>query len=139
MKFFIIAIIAILVLGLGAIGIFHYVLNVQYQGPSKESQLIGAGPVTRERVSLTFNLTSPDDNSISFGSDTLVSGKTSPNAVVILDLNNSYTSLEANSLGDFSTTLKLEQGINNLTATVFDELGNSKTESRTVYYSKEKL
>ncbi len=139
MRVFVIAVIAIVVLGLGFAGGLHYILNVQYQHPNQQAGLLDKGPVTREPVSLTLDLTNPDDNSISFESSVLISGKTSPNAVIILDLNHEYTSLEANSDGNFSTTLHLETGVNNLTTTAFDDLGNSKTDSRIVYYSTEKI
>lgn len=97
------------------------------------------GPVTTKPVSLTLNLSNPDDNLLVFIPDLLVSGKTAPQAVVIISLETVDLALEASSKGDFSTTLKLQDGVNNLTVSVFDNQGNSKTESKLIYYSGEKI
>lgn len=136
-KTFILAILVILISGLTFIGGLYYILNYQYQKPT--TSRLEDGPVTSAPVSLILNLNSPDDSLLTSDPDILVSGKSSPNAVVILNLNEDYSSLEANERGDFSATLKLIGGVNKLTLTAFDNLGNSKTENRTLYYSTEKI
>lgn len=96
-------------------------------------------PVTSKPVSLTLNLSAPEDNLLTFDPDLLLQGKTSPQAKVILILEKEDLALEANNFGDFSTTVKLTEGVNNITVAAFDNLGNKKSEERTVFYSKEKI
>lgn len=137
-KTFILAVLAILLSGLTFIAGLYYILNYQYQS-SNISPLLSGSPVTSEPVSLTLNLTDPGDNLLTTSAAILVSGKTSPMGIVILNLNEDYSSLEATTGGDFSATLKLAGGVNKLKVTVFDSLGNSKTDTRTLYYSTEKI
>lgn len=108
--------------------------------PQKEqNSLISSAPVTSEPVSLSFNLSSPDNNLLVFDSDLLVSGKTSPQATLVLSLDKEDWATEVDSTGNFSNTVNLKEGANNLIVTIFDSQGNSKSESRTIYYSKEKI
>jgi hypothetical protein len=69
----------------------------------------------------------------------LISGETTKGSTVILSLFEDDIPLEVSSDGNFSHTLKLDTGYNRLLVTSFDPNGNSKTESRTIYYSKEKI
>ena len=96
-------------------------------------------PVTKEPVSLTLNLSAPEDNLLVFDSDLLIAGKTSPKANVIISLDEDNFALEANDRGDFSTTVKVKNGPNKITVSSFDNLGNKKEENRMVFYSTEKL
>lgn len=137
-KTFVLTLSAILIFGLTFIGGLYYILNYQYQN-TNISPLLSGSPVTSEPVSLTLNLTDPSDNLLTTSSAILVTGETSPAAVVIFNLNEDYSSLEAGDKGGFSTTLKLTSGVNKLAVTVFDNLGNSKIENRTLYYSTEKI
>lgn len=132
---FIVSMLAILVFSTGLLLALYFYIN---QNPSGVN-FAQSEPVTREPVSLIFNLSSPDDNLLTFDSDLLVTGKTSPGSVIIISLNDDDQSLEVSSQGDFSTTLKLQPGVNSLTIASFDLLGNSKSEERTIYYSKEKI
>lgn len=134
-KFFIISMTTLLLLGLGfVLGLYFFI----YQDQSNKSPEV-AGPVTSEPVSLTFTLSAPDDNLLVFDPDILIAGKTSPHAFVILSTNQDDLSLETTSAGDFSTSIKLQPGLNFFKVTVFDEAGNSKEDNRTVYYSTEKI
>lgn len=106
---------------------------------TNQSSLVTSSPVTTEPVSISLNLSSPDDNILVFESSILISGKTSPNATVILSLDEEDRIIEAKASGNFSDTVKLKEGVNNLIISTFDNQGNGKSESRTIYYSKEKL
>lgn len=96
-------------------------------------------PVTREPISLILNLDSPDDNLLVNSPNLLVQGKTLPNIVVILSKNKEDLILQSSLAGDFSTTITLVEGVNQFNVAVFDDKGNSRIESRTVFYSKEKI
>lgn len=96
-------------------------------------------PVTKEPVSLTLNLTSPDDNILVFDSNLLVQGTTSKDALVILSSNSDDQILKVSHRGEFSTTIKLQEGLNKFIISSSDATGLNKQESRTVYYSKDKI
>lgn len=121
-----------------------YILALKYLStPPKLSKngLYGSTgqPVTNTPVSLTLNLNNPDDNLLVNSPNLLIQGKTLPSIVVILSQDNKDSILQSSNLGDFSTTITLTEGINLFSVAVFDDKGNLKQESRTVYYSKEKL
>lgn len=96
-------------------------------------------PVTSKPISLTLDLSSPDDNSLVFDNNLLVSGKTTSGAMVLITLNDDNQLIDAGNQGNFSLTIKLQLGGNQLIISSFDNLGNYKSESRTIYYSEEKL
>lgn len=106
---------------------------------TEQSSLISSTPVTSEPVSLSLNINNPDNNLLVFESDLLISGKTSPNTTLVLSLDKEDWVGNIDNLGNFSDTAKLKEGVNHLVVTVFDSQGNSKSESRTIYFSKEKL
>lgn len=134
-KFFIISMSMIFIVSLTLLGGLYLYLN---QGIPKQQE-VTSRPVTSEPVSLTLNLSSPDDSQLVFEPDILVQGKTTPNSVVLLSAEDKDMVVDTTPDGNFSLTLKLVAGLNRLDATVFDSQGNSKSENRTVYYSKEKI
>lgn len=111
-----------------------------YYQPSQNQALINSYPVTSEPVSLTLSLSSPDNNQLVFDPNLLIQGNTTPpGSTVILSLNDDNQAIETNSRGNFSATVKLQEGINTLSVAVFDNSGNNKREERVVYYSTEKI
>lgn len=119
-------------------GYFIWVYFLSNPNSGQENKLL-YNPVTQEPVSLTLNISSPDQNSLVFSEDLLVQGKTSSNAVVFLSLNDNDLVLETNSKGDFSQTIKLQKGANQIYISAADSAGNTKGETRTIYYSTEKI
>ena len=69
---------------------------------------------------LTLEVTSPINNSTVNTVSTLVKGKTSPNAEVFVN----EKELKADSNGEFSTTVTLEEGENYILVSANDEQGN---------------
>lgn len=132
---FIISMIFLLMVPLGAT--FYLYLSIN-DLPYEKLDVLTV-PVTQEPVSLTLNLSSPDDNVFTTSSDLLVQGKTSPKAEIILSTEAEDFVLETSSSGSFSTTIRLTEGVNSIEVSAFDDLGNNKDEQRTVYYSKEKI
>jgi hypothetical protein len=96
-------------------------------------------PVTEEPVSFTLQIDSPEEDSLVYKSEIKVTGKTSPDAVVIISTDEEDISTIAGSDGMFTTPMTIEQGANHLTITVFDGKGNSKSEERTIYFATEQL
>ncbi|KKS64487.1 hypothetical protein A3A14_03890 [Candidatus Daviesbacteria bacterium RIFCSPLOWO2_01_FULL_43_38] len=133
--FFIISMLGIFITGLLVLGGLYLFLNQE----TLKKQEVGISPVTSEPVSLTLNLSSPDENLLVFEPDILIQGKTTPNSIVLLSATDKDIAVDTTPDGNFSLTLKLKQGLNNLNLTVFDPQGNSKSENRTVYYSTEKI
>jgi len=123
------------IIGSGYLASIYHILN---SNPI-DSITFSQGPLTSEPVSFNLNLSSPENNSLLFDPDILIQGATSPGATIIISLDSEDLALEASSNGNFSTTITLSEGVNELLITSFDKDGNSKTESRTIYYSKEKI
>ncbi len=106
---------------------------------SQISYGLNGTPVTTAPVSFVLNVSSPDDNSLVYDPNVLLQGKTSPGATILVSMNTADQVITVSDKGDFSSTLKLDNGVNTVIIAAFDDAGNSKTEYRTLYYSKEKL
>lgn len=134
-QFFLSQIIVIL-FGFMVIGGIYYVLNVWHQPSLKPFE---AGPVTTPPKSLLLNLDQPEDNTLSFVSSILISGKTSPTKEILVMSDSQDKVIKSNQDGSFSSEIRLNEGENKITVVVFDMLGESRTSERTVFYSKEKI
>lgn len=115
--------------------------NEKVEGPASLASRSGppGGPVTVLPKSLRIDLGTPDDNLLTFQSSLIVSGSTLPNLLVLISTQSQDSVVESKKDGSFSTVIKLEEGVNNLTVVVFDGSGDSRSMERTIYYSKEKI
>lgn len=136
-KVFVLFTVSIFTSGLIFIASLYYLLNVQYQAPTVYSKL--AGPVTTQPKSLRIDLDRPDNDTLSFDQSIVVSGKTGPNMAVLIMKDSQDFIIKAKPDGSFSTIINLIEGVNKITAVVFDSAGDSRSSERTVYYSKEKI
>lgn len=109
------------------------------QGFSKSDTPVFSNPVTLERQTISLSLSGPDDEALVFDPNLLIQGTSSPQAVIILSWNGNNKAVEAGSDGSFSSTIKLQSGVNNLKVTAFDKSGENREEDRIIYYSTEKL
>jgi len=135
-KFFFISQLLILVFGLIFIGGLYYILNIQYEEPKRPFL---AGPVTTAPKSLKLDLDQPEPDSLSYSSSVVVSGNTSSSREVLIFTENNDLVVKSKADGSFSTVLDLKEGVNKITAVVFDSRGEFRSAERTVYYSKEKI
>ena len=135
-KTFVISHLFIFFLGLIFIFLFSFFIN---QGLSVKKNWDSNLPVTSKPRSFSLELASPDDNLFTTDSALVVSGKTSPNALVAISLNDDDLVIQAKESGDFTKVINLNTGLNEATISSFDENGVSKSETRSIYYSKEKL
>lgn len=135
-KLFVISNLLILILGLIFLFMLYYVLNIQYQ---KSTTPFSQGPVTSTPKSLRLDLDQPEDDTLTFQSSIIVSGQTSSVKDVLVYSDSENLVIKSNSKGSFSTVLNLKEGINVITVAVFDNSGDSRSITKTVYYSKEKL
>ena len=126
----------ILLTGLAFIAIIYYLLNIAGATPSKFKDY---SPVTSAPKSFNLEINNPDDQILIPDKSIVVSGNTTAGTTVIVTLGNNNLALEANSKGEFSTVLNLVPAVNEITITAFDTLGNTKSDSRTVYQSEEKI
>jgi hypothetical protein len=97
------------------------------------------GPITSEPASLTLEVSSPDDDTLSFDPSIVISGKTAPSSSVLISSFSHDTAIEAKNDGSFSTLLDLAEGVNDIKIYVFDKNGDQREISRSVFYSKEKI
>ncbi len=132
---FIISMLVILFIGGAFLTALHLFVNPKANPITSENYQ----PVTSKPVSVTLDLSSPDDDLLVFDNNLLVSGKTTPGALVLITLNDENQMIMASNNGDFSLTVKLGPTVNQLAVSSFDNSGNYKSESRTIYYSVEKL
>lgn len=135
-KHFILSQILILTAGLIFLGTLHYILNIQYQ-PS--NRLFDKGPVTVAPKSLRLDLEQPESDIITFTSSVVISGKTGSKNTILISTDADDLVIKAKPDGSFTTDWTLEEGVNKITVVSFDSTGDSRTEERTVYYSKEKI
>ena len=114
----------------------YYILNIQYQNPKN---IFLNGPVTKPPKTLRLDLEQPVQNTLSYQSSTVVSGNAGSSKDVLISTDTEDLVIKSNSDGSFSTVLNLVEGVNRITAIVFDSTGESRSAERTIYYSKEKI
>jgi len=134
-KVFVISNLLILIIGLIFIyGLYYFVNLDTLKNASNEYN-----PVTQEPISFNLTVSTPEDNTLSFDKNIVVSGKTSPDTTVIISVNDSISGFGTGIKEDFSKIINLTAGKNIINITAFDPQGNTKTEIRSVFYSEEKL
>lgn len=133
-KTFLISQIIIFAVSLILLGILYLVLNSGF----KKISSFQKGPVTIEPISFNLTINNPDDGLLVFDNTTLVSGKTAPKTTVVISTDTD-TVVQAGDKGEFSKIIDLNPGPNKIIISTFDSQGNNKSETRTIYYSEEKL
>lgn len=99
-------------------------------------------PVTVKQASFGLELNSPDDELLIFSNSVLISGKTGAKASVIIAVagnTDHFDAVQADNEVKFQRTVMLSPGLNSIEISSFDGGNNSKTVTRSVYYSEEKL
>jgi len=134
MKLFITAFFMIILVAVTIGGIYFYM-----NSKPKALNPAETSPVTSIPVSLSLEVNSPSDDNLSFDSNMLISGKTSPNSRVLISSKSQDLVIGSKDDGSFSTLIDLDEGVNNLQITAFDKNGQEKEVDKTVYYSKEKI
>lgn len=96
-------------------------------------------PVTSKPKSYTLELTSPDDNVLTYDSALIISGKTSPLSLILISLSDEDLVISPQDSGEFTKVVNLNPGLNELTISSFDETGSSKSEIRSIFYTKDQI
>lgn len=134
-KTFIFSQIFLLIAGLAFLASLYFYLNKDFSKPSIANYI----PVTQKPASFSLEVNNPEDQLLTYNKTIVISGKTSPKATVIISTNASDAGLEADSKGEFSTVVDLKPNINDLKISAFDEFGNTQSNTRTVFYTEEKI
>ncbi len=135
-KHFFLSMFSILIISLAFLAGLYYILNIQYKKPQN---LFSNGPVTTPPKTLRLDLDQPVDDSLVFQSSVIVAGQTAPGVNVLITTETNDSVIKSTAKGSFSTVLNLDTGANRITVVIFDTTGDSKSVTRTVYYSKEKI
>lgn len=141
-KSFIIAHLLMLAVSLLFVAGLHLFLNQDSRQVSLKDYL----PVTTQPRSFNLEILNPEDELLTFDPNIIISGQTSPKATVIItqttpggSKEEAILGFESTILGQFTKTLTLVAGLNQMKITAFDNLGNQKTVERTIFYSEEKI
>lgn len=94
-------------------------------------------PTPTQESSLFLILNEPKDESISDKRTIKITGKTAPTATVIILTFSDQEVIKPSSIGDFSTTILLTEGLNYLRVQAIDKNGETKTVERAIGYSSE--
>jgi hypothetical protein len=134
---FIFSQIIILIVGLIFAGWLYNILYIQHQPQDQNS--FQTGPVTTQPKTLRIDLNEPEDDMLTYSSQILISGKTKPLTEILISSDFTDAVIESKADGSFSHVFDLEEGVNRITAAVFDEVGEVRMVEKQVYYSKEKI
>lgn len=131
------SLLAVILIVLGILGFLSY--QMVFSQKSQPLALTNSGPITQAPVSFDLEVQNPDNELLTYDKSILVSGKTSPNATVIISNADNDLALSANQSGDFSQVVTLSAGLNRISVNAFDEIGNTKQVTRTIFYSEEQI
>jgi hypothetical protein len=127
---FIMVLIGLLVAG----GAFFFYQSTKTISPnSSASNTISPTPTDSPKIFLIVN--QPANESVSTNRTVPISGKTLPEATVIIITDSDQLVLNPSSQGDFSTTVTVEEGQNVITIRAVTPNGETQTQERTVSYS----
>lgn len=129
-KTFILSHLTLLIIALIFFGGLYYILYPERFSPNNPDY----NPVTKEPVSLFLEITSPEDDILVNDPNLVISGETSPNTAIIISGSNVDTALQSGKNGDFSKVFSLSPGPNIIEINAFDDEGNFKSVTKSVYY-----
>lgn len=135
-KQFVIALLTLFIVALIFLGILYYILNIQYKGAQTR---FAQGLVTTPPKTLRIDLDQPDEDTLFFEPEIIVSGETGPNSEILITTQTSDLVIKSKPDGTFSTILDLVEGPNKITVVVFDATGDFRSQERNAYYSKGKI
>lgn len=96
--------------------------------------IIGAAACGEEETALFLEITQPLDGAEVSTSSILVTGKTIPDAVVSVSVDDKLEMVDVEPDGEFSITVDLEEGPNFIEVIASDQEGNEKSASVAVIY-----
>jgi hypothetical protein len=134
----ILSFIAVLIGLLVAGAVFYFYQSTKTISTSSNQITVGRPtPTPTPQPSVYLVLTNPNDESLASSKTLAINGKTNPGATIIIYTDNGQNVLQPTDMGDFSTTLTLEDGQNLIKLTAILPSGATTTIQRTVTYSTE--
>ena len=126
------------IIGLLVAGVAFYLYQGTKSIPSSKTSILVPSPTpTPITTSVYLNVDSPTDESVVGNKTVTVSGKTTPDATVVIMTNSDQKVVQPSTQGDFSTTIIITDGANLIRVTSFGSDGQSETIQKTVTYSIE--
>lgn len=108
--------------------------------PKKEAPTTFEETAPETTSAFTLTLNQPEDEAILDTAEASVSGKTEKGATVVVNGPLTDEVVEAGDDGSFSTTVKLEEGANEIVVTAYPAgEGEERSVTRTVSYTKEEI
>ncbi len=138
-KTFVTSHIALLMVSLFFLAGLYFILNHDQYQNSLVSQYV---PITSKPASFNLEINNPEDELLTYTKSLVVSGTTIPKSSVVITAignSNNFAAVEADNNGRFQKTINLSPGLNTVEISSFDNVGGTKTVSKTVYYSEEIL
>lgn len=132
----ILSFVAVLIGLLVASGAFYFYQQTKVIPPEKQ-KTISVQPSPTPKPSVVLTLDEPADEKVFETRIIKISGKTEPDALIVILTESSEEVLNPAKNGDFSTTINLENGVNILQITAVGKNGDTNTIDRTVSYSPE--
>lgn len=136
----ILSLVAVIV-GLVAAGVAFYLYQMTKTIPSTKNQTISIQPQISQSPTPNaqnfLNIENPKDESVTDTKTITISGKTAPNATIIVSTENNDQVVNAASNGDFTLTNAIDSGTNVIQITAIFANGEEKKITRTVTYSTE--
>lgn len=112
------------------------VTSKQEISEEKAEEIITPTPV---KETTGFSLTSPENNSISNKDKIAVTGKSTPEAVIVVLYQEGEKILETDKEGNFSTEITLVAGSNEIKVSSFGKDGSESTQTLYVVYSSAEI
>ncbi len=132
----ILSFVAVLIGLLVASGAFYFYQQTKVISPEKEKTVnINPSPTPKPSVLLTID--EPIDEKIYDTKVIKISGKTEPDALIVILAENNEEVLSPAKNGDFSTTITLGSGANLIQITAIGKNGDTNTIERTVSFSSD--
>lgn len=126
------------IIGLLVAGVAFYLYQGTKSVPSSKTSILVASPTpTPITTSVYLNVSSPTDESVVGNKTVTVSGKTTPDATIVIMTNSDQKVIVPSGVGDFSTTIIITDGANLIRVTSFGSDGQSETIQKTITYSIE--
>lgn len=132
----ILSFVAILI-GLAVAGAAFFLYQSSKNITTKNTISQNITPTPTQESSLFLILDEPKDEFLSNKRAIKIAGKTMPTAIVLIITFSGQEVIRPSSIGDFSTTIQLTEGLNYLRVQAIDENGETQTVERAIGFSTE--
>ena len=130
---FIMVLIGLLVAG----GLFYFYQSTKTVSPSTTGIITRVTPIPTPKPKIYLSLNQPSDEEVVSNKTLTISGKTNPDATLIIVTASNQQVIQPTTQGDFSTTLTLDDGQNLIEIHLILPSGETTMIRRTVTYSTE--